>query len=100
MPVNHCALALACICLPMLEVGIAAPARVMLPDNVTPDHYRIDITPDADALTFKGTVQIDVTVHSAVDRIVLNGADIVIDSAAVVGIAAAPSVSYDRPLRG
>jgi aminopeptidase N len=65
---------------------------------VTPERYRIDIVPDADALTFKGTVQIDITVHRAVDRIVLNGADLVIDTAAVTGIAGAPAVSYDEAL--
>src|SRR5580698_526668 len=96
--------ALACLCLCALAVvlpqtaALAAAARVVLPDTVTPDRYRIDIVPDAAALTFKGTVQIDVTVHSAVDRIVLNGADLVIDAAAVTGIATAPTVSYDEPL--
>ena len=97
----HRALAVACSCLGIIAivvpqpVALAAPARVVLPDAVTPERYRIDIVPDAEALTFKGTVQIDVTVHSAVDRIVLNGADLVIDNAVVTGIAAAPSVSYD-----
>jgi aminopeptidase N len=101
---NHRALAFACFCLCILAVvlpepaALAAAARVVLPDAVTPERYRIDIVPDAEGLTFKGTVQIDITVHSAVDRIVLNGADLVIDSAAVAGIAAAPAVSYDQHL--
>ena len=101
---NYRALALAGLCLCVLVIvspnstALAAPARLVLPDSVTPERYRIDIVPDAEALTFKGTVQIDVTVHSAVDRIVLNGADLVIDSAAVAGLAAAPTVSYDEPL--
>jgi aminopeptidase N len=94
----------ACFCLCILAVvllpssALAAPTRVVLPDEVTPERYRIDIVPDAAALTFKGTVQIDVLVHSAVDRIVLNGADLVIDSAAMAGITAAPAVSYDEHL--
>jgi len=98
------ALAFARFCLCIVAVvfptsmAIAAAARVVLPDTVTPERYRIDIVPDAGALTFKGTVQIDITVHSAVDRIVLNGADLVIDTAAVTGVAAAPAVSYDEPL--
>jgi aminopeptidase N len=101
---NHRALAIAGFCLCIFAIvsptsrALADPARVVLPDSVTPERYRIDIVPDAEALTFKGTVQIDLTVHSAVDRIVLNGADLVIDSAAVAGIAAPPTVSYDEQL--
>jgi aminopeptidase N len=69
--------------------------RIVLPSAVTPDHYRIDITPDAKALTFQGAMQVDVTVHQPTDKIVLNSADIVIDSAALSGDAKAPVVSYD-----
>ncbi len=101
---NLRALAFACLCLCILAVvsptsrARAAVARVVLPDSVTPERYRIDVVPDAESLSFKGTVQIDITVHSAVDRIVLNGADLVIDSAAVAGVAAAPAVRYDEHL--
>jgi aminopeptidase N len=70
--------------------------RIVLPAAVTPDHYRVDITPDAKALTYKGAVRIDVTVHQPTDRIVLNSADIVIDSDALSGEAKAPVVSYDE----
>jgi aminopeptidase N len=73
----------------------AAHHRVVLPAAVTPDHYRIDVTPDAKSLTYKGAVQIDVTVQQATDQIVLNTADIVIDSAAVSGEDKAPTISYD-----
>jgi len=69
--------------------------RVMLPDDVTPDHYRIEITPDAENMTYKGAVQIDVTVHHATDKIVFNSADIVIDGAALSGEESAPTISYD-----
>jgi aminopeptidase N len=69
--------------------------RVVLPSAVTPDHYRIDITADAKTLTFQGAVQIDVTVHQQTSTIVLNSADIVIDSAALSGETQALSVSYD-----
>ena len=73
----------------------AATQRVVLPATVTPEHYRIDITPHAAEHTFTGTVDIDVTVHQASKQIVLNSADIVIDRAGVVGEAAAPAVTYD-----
>jgi aminopeptidase N len=59
--------------------------RDVLPTEVTPDHYRIEITPHAAALTFTGKVRIEVTVHAATTSIVLNSADIVIDRAALAG---------------
>ena len=98
-----CAAALSYACLVPMGAALAQPSsappaasqRIVLPSAVTPDHYRIDITPDAKALTYKGSVQIDVTVHEATDKIVLNTADIVIDSAKLSGEAAAPKVSYD-----
>ena len=79
--------------------GTSKPApvsRVMLPTAVTPDHYRIDIAPDATTLTFKGSVAIDITVHQATDVIVLNSVDIVIDSAALAGEALPLGIRYDE----
>jgi len=77
----------------------AQAARVILPADVTPDHYEIVVTPDAGALTLTGKVRIDLTVRAATSRIVLNDADIVIDRASLSGDAAAPvaspAVSYD-----
>ncbi|MEO8926121.1 MAG: M1 family metallopeptidase, partial [Caulobacteraceae bacterium] len=81
------------------DAPAAAGQRIVLPAAVTPDHYRIDLTPDAKALTYKATVQIDVSVHQPTDRIVLNAADIVIDKAALSGEAAAPTVSYDAKVQ-
>ena len=93
---------------PPLHADAQAPAatppaaegeRVMLPAFVTPQHYRIDITPDADASIFKGTVQIDVTVNRPTDKIVLNSADIVIDRAAVSGGTAVAAIRYDEAVQ-
>jgi aminopeptidase N len=67
--------------IPRAAQGAPVDQRRVLPTTVTPNHYRIDITPDADALTFKVSVQIDITVHQATRKIVLNDADIVIDQA-------------------
>jgi aminopeptidase N len=53
-----------------------APARLTLPDDVTPDHYDIAVVPDAKALSFKGSETIEVTAHTAVRSITLNAADI------------------------
>ena len=80
----------------LLALGLAAPAhaaRVVLPSDVTPDHYEIAVTPDPVALTFTGHVRIDLTVHAATRRIVLNDADIVIDKASLAGDATAPAIA-------
>jgi aminopeptidase N len=83
-------------------VAASAPAfaqssdkRIVLPDDVTPSHYDIAITPDPAALTFTGQVRIDVDVRRATDKIVLNAADIVIDHAALSSERAAPTITYD-----
>jgi aminopeptidase N len=73
----------------------AHAARIVLPSDVTPDHYEIAVAPDAAALTFSGHVRIDLTVHAATRRIVLNDADIVIDKASLSREAAPPQVAYD-----
>ncbi len=72
--------------------------RLVLPSSVTPDHYRIDITPDAAALRFKGSVDVDVTVHRATSEIVLNSADLVIDRASVLGRGAVKAIRYDKEI--
>ena len=83
-----------------LPTFAATPAkRVVLPDTVTPRHYRIDFTPDLGALTFKGTVEIDLDVRRATPAIVLNAADLVIDSASLSGEASAPSVTLDEKIQ-
>jgi aminopeptidase N len=80
----------------LLAAGSAyAGKRVVLPDAVTPQHYRIHFTPDIEGMTFKGSAEIDVIVHRATDRIVLNAADLVIDNASLVGEPKAPRVSSD-----
>jgi len=73
-----------------------APARIVLPDSVTPSHYRIEIVPDAAALTFRGAVEIDLEVHRPTDRIVLNAQDLSVDSASVDGKRSAPELRYDE----
>ena len=77
----------------------APSARVVLPTAITPEHYRVNVTPDAASLTFKAAVEIDIIVHQASTKIVLNCADIVIDSAALSGEATAPRISYDDKLQ-
>jgi aminopeptidase N len=75
----------------------AAPdERVVLPSDVTPDHYHIEITPNPAALTFTGKVRIDITVHAPTSAIVLNSADIVIDRAALARGPAVSAITYQK----
>jgi aminopeptidase N len=76
-------------------VTAPASARLLLPTAVSPLHYRLEITPDAQALSFSGTLQIEVAVHQRVDTVVLNSADIVIDHADTASGAGAIATTYD-----
>jgi len=100
---NKCTLprhSLAALLLFAVAAHSATPGkRVVLPDTVTPEHYRIDFTPNSAALTFKGSVEIDVMVHRATSSIVLNAADLIIDSASLAGESKAPAVSYDEKIQ-
>ena len=81
------------------DAAAAGGQRVVLPSSVTPDHYRIDITPDAGDLTFKGSVDVDMTVHRTVHEIVLNSADLVIDRAGIVNHGAVRTIRYDKAIQ-
>jgi aminopeptidase N len=61
-----------------------------------PEHYRFDFTPNPDALTFTGTAEIDVNVRPVTNAIVLNAADLEIESAELAGASGKPAISYDR----
>jgi aminopeptidase N len=71
-------------------------ARVVLPSDVIPLHYAISVDPDAQAMTFKGAVDIDVDVRRPTRRIALNSADLAIDAAALADGAAAAHVAVDE----
>src|ERR1700722_7291977 len=88
----------ACAVAPALLMSSTAFSgeRIILPADVTPDHYRIEITPNAAALTFTGKVGIDITVHAPTSTIVLNSADIVIDRAALAAGPAVSAITYQK----
>jgi aminopeptidase N len=90
-------IALALVAMVSVGAASAAPAdRIVLPTNVSPTHYDIAITPNAAALTFTGSVKIDIDVKQAANRIVLNAADLNFAKVSVSGASAAPAVSYDK----
>ena len=66
-----------------------APARpgsaLRLPDTVQPVSYRIDLTPDAQKLTFSGSETVQLEVRQPVDAIVLNALELSISRASLDG---------------
>src|ERR1700733_3484317 len=85
-----------CACAFLAVAGMAQAAnRVVLPANVTPSHYDIQIATNATQLSFTGSVKIDVDAKQSAKTITLNAADLVFSRASLSGAAAAPKISYD-----
>ena len=61
-----------------------------LPTTVLPHHYRLTLVPDLGAATFTGEVSIDVSVEEATPSIVLNAAELTIESVTLSSGGAAP----------
>jgi aminopeptidase N len=87
--VSRVPLALAAVLLGMsgsaAVVSIAPTAdhteRELLPDAVVPVHYDLSLSPDAEALTFRGTAKITVDVRTATPHVVLNAVGLDLDHA-------------------
>ena len=56
-----------------------------LPRNARPLHYRIDITPNAQALTFTGNSSVDLEVYEPTDALTLHALELDITSARLFG---------------
>jgi aminopeptidase N len=67
----------------LAQSGPAPTITTQLPRGAAPSHYAISITPDAKALTFTGTVAIDVTVSETMPSLTLNAADLTFSSVAI-----------------
>ncbi|HTY49463.1 MAG TPA: M1 family metallopeptidase [Steroidobacteraceae bacterium] len=78
------------------RVQAAAPVREVLPSAVVPAHYDVSLVPDARALTFAGTVGIDVEVKAATADVTLNALGLRFDRVSADGIAG--TASYDEKL--
>src|SRR4051812_48601373 len=84
--------ALALLC----QAACAAPInRMILPDDVVPAAYRIEITPHMAESTFDGRVEIDVDVRRRTNRIELDSADLAIAGATLDGDPVAPRMALD-----
>ena len=73
-----------------------APARHVLPTDITPIHYDIAVRPQAADLTFTGSVGADVQVVRPTATVTLNAADLTFGKIALDGAAASPTVAYDK----
>ena len=60
-----------------------ASGAVVLPSNVSPSKYALNLQPDLENFTFHGEETIDVEIAPETSEIVLNSAEIAIQSASV-----------------
>src|SRR5580692_10606777 len=70
--------------------------RIVLPDDVTPTHYELELTPDAAAASFTGVVRIRIEVHQRTSEIKLNAANLVFSKVRLSDESAVPTVSFDE----
>lgn len=68
--------------IPSTPLAEAVPSD--LPRTARPSHYRIEITPDAQAMTFSGKVSIDVDVFAASDSLTLHGNELAVSGGSLV----------------
>ena len=80
----------------LASASASAADRVVLPDDVVPQHYAIAVVPDAAKLTFTGSVSIAIDVKQATRTIVLNAADMRFAKVRLKGVAKAPTVAFDK----
>jgi aminopeptidase N len=73
----------------------ATPDRIVLPSDVTPSSYEIAITPNAQTMSFAGSVKIVIDVKQPTRSITLNAAELTFDKVALDEERDAPSVSFD-----
>jgi len=76
--------------------GASAAKRIVLPDNVTPSHYDIQIATDAAHMTFTGSVKIEIDAKKASNSIELNAADLAFTHVTLSGEAGSPRIAYDN----
>src|ERR1700678_2673622 len=69
--------------------------REVLPDTVIPTHYELLLSPDAAALTFRGTVAITIGVRAPTSDVLVNAVGLVFQHAKVDGGADA-SVTFEE----
>jgi len=80
-------------------VAHAAPAadadRIVLPDNVIPVHYDLEVAPAAADATFTAAVRIQIDVRQRTSDIELNSANLAFSSVQLSAAPASPTVRFD-----
>ncbi|KAF9908846.1 hypothetical protein EC991_009365 [Linnemannia zychae] len=61
-----------------------APERVVLPTNVTPEHYSLKLIPNLETFVFTGEVAININIHEPTAEIQLNAKKLNISKASVI----------------
>jgi len=64
--------------------SIPSKAECRLPTTVRPLHYRLTLRPELAAATFQGRVEVDIEIKEQTDKIVVNAAELQVQSAEVV----------------
>jgi aminopeptidase N/puromycin-sensitive aminopeptidase len=77
---------------------MATASAQRLPQNVRPEHYALNLTPDVNAATFSGVETIEVNLAEPTDHITLNAAEIAFESVTVTngGKQSKAAVSLDK----
>jgi aminopeptidase N len=73
-----------------------SPERVVLPGNVIPAHYDVEVTPDVAHLKFRGRARIDIDVQQQTRIIELNAADLVFERVSLAERAETPKITVDE----
>ncbi|HEY1615290.1 MAG TPA: M1 family metallopeptidase [Rhizomicrobium sp.] len=76
-------------------VSAAQQDRIVLPTNTVPERYTLAVAPDATAMTFAGSVTIDVEVRNPTTTIVLNAADLAFRRVSLDDTGGTPKTVFD-----
>ena len=71
----------------------------VLPKNIKPLHYQLELKPDIHNFTFSGNETIDVSISESSSVVVMNALDIAIESASITingAILNAENISYNK----
>jgi aminopeptidase N len=69
--------------------------RLVLPSEVIPEHYDVQIVPDVANLSFRGRARIDLVVLRQTQTIVLNAADLSFEHVTLSGRTETPKITLD-----
>jgi aminopeptidase N len=72
----------------------SATSRVILPQDMLPSHYDLELVPDLTTLTFSATVAISVTVTNKTNSVTLHAKELVIESASISESSSLVEINY------